>query len=116
MSKLQEIQDQIDELKRQSFEQLKQLEQQAAEIRRQEVTVALREIVEKMEALGITTADIEAITSKSRKSSTTTVKVPKAAVIKFRGPDGETWSGRGLTPRWMTALIEAGRSKDDFAV
>ncbi len=28
----------------------------------------------------------------------------RKAPIKFRGPNGETWSGRGLAPRWLAAL------------
>jgi DNA-binding protein H-NS len=38
------------------------------------------------------------------------------APIKFRGPKpGETWSGRGLTPRRLTAYIKQGRKKERFA-
>jgi DNA-binding protein H-NS len=29
---------------------------------------------------------------------------------------GETWSGRGLKPRWLTQALEAGRKLEDFAV
>jgi DNA-binding protein H-NS len=35
---------------------------------------------------------------------------------RFRGPDGETWSGRGLRPKWLTAQIEQGRSLEEFAI
>ena len=35
---------------------------------------------------------------------------------KYRGPNGEEWSGRGLTPRWLSALIAAGRTKQEFAI
>ena len=27
---------------------------------------------------------------------------------KYRGPGGETWAGRGVTPRWLKALIKQG--------
>ena len=40
------------------------------------------------------------------------MKVPP----KYRGPEGETWAGRGATPRWLTALIEQGHSIEDFAI
>ena len=33
-----------------------------------------------------------------------------------RGPGGETWAGRGATPRWLTALIKEGHSVDEFAI
>lgn len=35
---------------------------------------------------------------------------------KYRGPKGETWSGRGLMPRWMTAAIETGASREEFLI
>ena len=35
---------------------------------------------------------------------------------KYRGPGGETWSGRGLRPRWLAAAIKSGRKLDDFLI
>src|SRR5262245_29402116 len=35
---------------------------------------------------------------------------------KYRGPRGETWAGRGATPRWLVALVKEGRKKEEFAV
>lgn len=29
---------------------------------------------------------------------------------KYRGPNGEAWSGRGKQPRWLAALVAEGRS------
>lgn len=36
----------------------------------------------------------------------------------YANPDNrnETWSGMGRTPRWMTAKIEEGYSKEDFRI
>lgn len=36
--------------------------------------------------------------------------------VRFRGPDGQTWSGRGPTPRWLKALEAAGKTRDQFTV
>ena len=38
------------------------------------------------------------------------------AAAKYRGPNGEEWSGRGQTPRWMKPLIEKGKKKEDFLI
>jgi DNA-binding protein H-NS len=39
------------------------------------------------------------------------------AAIKYRGPNaGETWAGRGLAPRWLTAYVKAGKKKDSFLI
>jgi DNA-binding protein H-NS len=37
---------------------------------------------------------------------------------QFRNPDNpsQTWAGRGLRPRWLTAQIKAGRSIDEFRI
>lgn len=35
---------------------------------------------------------------------------------RFRGPEGETWSGRGLRPKWLTALIGSGHKVEEFAI
>lgn len=38
--------------------------------------------------------------------------------IKYKNPDNtdDVWSGRGRTPRWMTAKIKAGAKAEDFRV
>jgi DNA-binding protein H-NS len=37
---------------------------------------------------------------------------------KYRNPDNpaETWAGRGLKPRWMTAALKRGRKLEDFLI
>ncbi len=47
-----------------------------------------------------------------RKGTRAGRKVP----AKYRGPRGETWSGRGLRPRWLTAAIKEGKKPDDFLI
>ncbi|MDR7331733.1 ParB/RepB/Spo0J family partition protein [Roseateles asaccharophilus] len=42
---------------------------------------------------------------------------PKANVARYRNPaTGETWSGRGLQPKWLKAAIAAGNQLADYAV
>jgi DNA-binding protein H-NS len=36
--------------------------------------------------------------------------------IKYRGPDGQAWSGVGRKPIWVTEALAAGRTLEDFAV
>ena len=33
---------------------------------------------------------------------------------KYKGPNGEAWSGRGRTPRWLQALEAEGRDRREF--
>jgi hypothetical protein len=37
---------------------------------------------------------------------------------KYRNPENpaETWAGRGLRPRWLTAAIKGGKKFEDFAI
>src|ERR1700674_3396531 len=37
---------------------------------------------------------------------------------KYRNPDNdnETWAGRGLKPRWLTAAIKAGKKVEEFLI
>ena len=92
--------------------QIEQLQKQAEEMRAQEFAATVQEIKAKMAAYGITIADLQSGKS-GRKVSTKSVN---PAPAKYRGPNGETWSGRGLMPRWLAALVAQGQSKESFAV
>jgi DNA-binding protein H-NS len=37
---------------------------------------------------------------------------------KYRNPDNpsETWAGRGLKPRWLTAALKSGKKLEHFAI
>ena len=111
--------------------QIEKLQKQASEIRVREFDKTVQEILVKMLVFGITLKDIQTGTVRNTKATTKTVataksvgskvkrKGGKASTIvpaKYRGPGDETWSGRGLTPRWLAAQITQGRAKEEFAV
>ena len=109
--------------------QIEKLQKQASDIRAREFDKTVQDIVAKMQAFGISLKDIQAESTRSTKtrtkskSSAKAVK-PKAAktarggtvAAKYRGPNGETWSGRGLTPKWLAALVADGKTKEEFAI
>lgn len=118
MSTLVEIQNQIEKLQK-----------QAREIKSREFDKTVREILVMMEAFGITLKDLSDGKSRSPKvkakarvqkapagSTPKKRKTSSAVPVKYRGPTGETWSGRGLAPRWLAALIAQGKAKEEFAV
>jgi DNA-binding protein H-NS len=35
---------------------------------------------------------------------------------RYKGPTGETWAGRGATPRWMVEAVKGGAKKEDFLI
>ena len=41
----------------------------------------------------------------------------KKVAPKYRSPDGETWAGRGATPRWLKAATKGtGKKIEDFLI
>jgi DNA-binding protein H-NS len=113
--------------------QIEKLQKQASDIRAREFDGTVQDILTKMQAFGITLKDLQAAQAgkpgtlpKGGRGKAVGVKAPKSPKVrrnagvavapKFRGPNGETWSGRGLTPKWMSALIAQGQSKESFAI
>ena len=69
--------------------------------------------IEKVRALmleyGLTVSDLSA--RKARKSSGAKV------AAKYRDKaTGDTWSGRGLQPKWLKAAMASGRKLQDFTI
>jgi DNA-binding protein H-NS len=40
----------------------------------------------------------------------------KKATPKYRGPGGNTWTGRGIKPRWLTTALQEGKKLEDFLI
>jgi DNA-binding protein H-NS len=53
--------------------------------------------------------------SRSGKAKINPLKGSKASP-KYRGPNGETWAGRGLAPTWLTALEAKGKKRESFLI
>lgn len=90
------------------------IEKQLADVQREERASAIAQVKTLMSQHGLTLADI------SQRSSTSSTRGPKAGgkvAPKFRNAaTGETWSGRGLQPKWLKAALASGRQLSDFAV
>mgnify|MGYP000099710663 CR=1 FL=1 len=84
-----------------------QLNQKKAEVRVQGVMQA--------QAL-IDSLDIDVSELRFKSSGRTLRKAAGTVPVKYRGPNGETWSGRGRQPNWLTALVEAGHTLEEFLV
>ncbi len=96
-----------------SYKELKakadDLMRQAEAARKAETTAVIAEIKVRMAEYGITVADLATGTKKS---------VPRAAAAtKYRNAStGETWSGRGRPPHWLTAELAKGKKREEFLV
>lgn len=107
--------------------QIAKLQKQAAEIKAREFDRTVQEILATMQAFGITVKDLApgprrgARTSPKasgpgKRRAATGRKTGATVPPKYRGPQGETWSGRGVMPRWLAALVAQGRVKEDFLI
>jgi DNA-binding protein H-NS len=69
----------------------------------------LEEMKGKLSDLGLTLNDIVPTRRTSRKSKS-------SVSVKYRSPDGETWSGRGHAPLWLRQLELQGHKREEYAV
>jgi len=91
------------------------LERQIEQTKSSERGAAIDKVKALMAEYGLTPADLG---PRSGKSSPKKGKSGGGKVAaKYRNAStGESWSGRGLQPRWLKAAIASGRKIVDFAV
>jgi DNA-binding protein H-NS len=78
---------------------------------------AIKTIFALMKRLGITLDEL--VSAKSGKNENSTVKTRLArrkVSVKYRDSNGNTWTGRGKTPRWLVEAEKAGKNRDAFRV
>ncbi|MEY4763103.1 MAG: hypothetical protein RLZZ200_2959 [Pseudomonadota bacterium] len=82
---------------------------------------AIRKVLALMKKLGVTVSDLGKASAPSaapvaKKKSSKAGGTRGPAPIKFRDGAGNTWSGRGKTPRWLAEAEKAGMNREQFAV
>lgn len=119
MSKYEEIRTKITEL-----------EKQAEELLASEKKAAIQDIKEKIRLYGITPAEIgmaekvkgnrgrpagppRGATAEKKPASRATKRKSKVQP-KYRGPNGETWAGRGKRPLWVNEILASGGDMQDY--
>lgn len=73
-----------------------ELEKQISEARKTELAGALANIRSIMSEYGITPSDLGKASRKQQKAKSSGQVPPK-----YRGPNGQTWTGRGRQPKWL---------------
>jgi len=99
----------------QLLEQKAALERQIADAQREARSTAIAQVKTLMAEHGLSMADL---------ASRAPIAAPKAraaggakVAIKYRNiATGDTWTGRGLKPKWLKAQLEAGKQLSDFTV
>ncbi len=90
-----------------------ELERKITETQKSQRAAAIAKIRELMAENGLTLEDFGGkSTSVSRQNGAASKKAP----IKYRDASGNSWSGRGLQPKWLQEAINSGRQLSEFAV
>lgn len=85
---------------------------EAEQMRQKETDDVIAEIKSKIKAYGLTAQDL-GLEATRRKTGV----AKSSPVVKYRSPNGETWSGgRGRKPKWVMQALKAGKKMDEFAV
>ncbi len=88
------------------------IEKKIADVQREARADAVAKVRAMMAEQGLTAADIS-----GKAGSTRAAKPASKVAAKYRNAaTGETWSGRGLQPKWLKAALAAGAKIEDFAL
>ncbi len=90
----------------------KELENELESRQAQEIEDLRAKVAEAARTLGVSVEEIYGISSRKRETRYAKGKQP----AKYRGPNGEEWSGKGLSPKWMKPLLAEGKTKADFLI
>jgi DNA-binding protein H-NS len=104
-----------------SFEELLEIKRNVeSEVRSRqakEVEVLRARVIETAQTLGVSIEELFGFPFRSRKNGARVTRHPRGKQpAKYRGPNGEEWSGRGPSPRWMKPLLVKGKTKQDFLI
>jgi DNA-binding protein H-NS len=85
------------------------LDEQISSTKDRERADAIAKVKSLMDDYGLTVADLNSRAPKAAKTSKVAAKYRNQAT-------GETWSGRGLQPKWLKAALGAGATLAEFHV
>jgi len=83
------------------------LDARIEEVRRLEVSVAVAQVKRLVGEYGLTAADCGFGAPEEKKEKT-------KVAVKYRGQNGEAWTGRGKAPLWIVAHEAAGLSRESL--
>ncbi len=75
---------------------------------------AIRKVLALMQKLGITLADLRGADGAA--PAKTAGRKLGSVPVKYRDENGNTWTGRGRTPRWLVEAEAGGKSRQQFQV
>jgi DNA-binding protein H-NS len=110
--------------------QIAQLKSRAAKMESSQAAAKKQAVVKVlafMKKLGVEVADLKSSDNApaKRRGKSGGASVPRALVPKTRSPvapkyrhpvSNETWTGRGKLPKWLSAEIASGKSREQFLI
>lgn len=99
----------------QLLEQKAALERQIADAQREAKSTAIAQVKALMAEHGLTMADLSA-RAPAAAPKAKAAGAGKVAVKYRNAATGDTWTGRGLQPKWLKAQLASGKQLSDFAV
>jgi DNA-binding protein H-NS len=92
-----------------------EIEKKIFDVQREERADAIAKVRALLAEFGLTAADISGKASAVRASGA--AKPTGKVAIKYRNAStAETWTGRGLQPKWLKAALASGAKIEDFLV
>lgn len=92
-------------------QKISELQKQAEEIKSREQASVIADIRQKIDQYGLTADDL-GFGTKPVAGKKATRKVP----VRYRDSAGNTWTGRGKRPGWLTQALAAGKNIEDFLI
>ncbi len=93
------------------------IDRQIEQTKKQDRSGAIAKVRALMDEYGLSVDDLGKKAAAKRKTGKGTGKSTGKVAPKFRNTStGETWSGRGLQPRWLKAALASGKKIGDFAI
>src|ERR1700680_1923419 len=90
----------------------KELDHEIQSRKANEVEVLRAKVAQSAHHLGVSIEEIFRLSRGKRVTKHPKGKQP----AKYRGPNGEEWSGKGPAPKWMKPLLVKGKTKADFLI
>ena len=75
---------------------------------------AVRQVKALMKKLGVSLADLADPSVEKRIKNVK--KSSQKVAVKYRDENGNTWTGRGKTPRWMADAEKAGSKREKYLI
>lgn len=99
-------------------EQINRLTKKKEQLQAKTRKPVIASIIKQLQTYNITIEELQAaFSAKPARKSSVRKTSSKPVAPKYRHPDtGETWTGRGKPPRWISAAVDGGATRESFLI